>query len=173
MSKHEQVKWRIATTIKEYANEEDYKNNIVSNSFTVENNALTKEGTRAILELMAGQNSNPFNSQRTYIAVGANTVAESDLRGLTKLAEIGRQFILSSYPKIVENYIYDNTGNYFDVALLFSTTFYGDTANGLWQSIGIIRKESSSKETLLNCRNMLYNKVPGNVVNITMAISLQ
>lgn len=175
MPRHEQAKWRIATTIKEYANETDYKNNIVSNSFVMENNALTKSGTKAIFELMAGNSNKYFNSQNSFIAISSTNLTGT-LRDKTELdGEIGRQPILSAYPKIEENYVYNTNGDTFDVALVFSTTFYGDKANGIWQSFGIVRA-NSGVQTLLNCRNLgdeAFTKSLGSIVNITIAISIQ
>lgn len=175
MPRHEQAKWRIATTIKEYANETDYKNNIVSNSFVMENNALTKNGSKAILELLSGIKTDSFNKDRTYIGISSSTIS-SDPRNQTTLDnEIGRQPILSAYPKIQENYVYNTNGDTFDVALLYSTTFYSDKANGVWNSFGIIRRVNT-EDTLLNCRNLgdnIFTKSIGSIVNITIAISIQ
>lgn len=174
MSKNEKAKWRIATTIKEYANENDYKKNIVSNSFVIENNALTKKGSKAILELLGGLQNNPFNQENTYIAISSSAISATPRNQEVLTNEIGRQAILLSYPKIQENYIYNEKGDEFDVALLYSTTFYGDKGNGLWRSFGIIRSVNGI-QTLLNCRNIddSFNKQTGSIVNITIAISIE
>jgi len=175
MSRHEQAKWRIATTIKEYANEQDYKKNIVSNSFVVENNALTKNGSRAILELLGGLSDQPFNKNTTFIAISSSTISSTPRTQTMLENEIGRQPILSAYPQIKENYIYNSNGDTFDVALLFSTTFYSDKANGVWNSFGIVRNVNT-QNTLLNCRNLgdkIFTKNVGSIVNITIAISIQ